>query len=505
MLYWRPIVWDIESSRQVWTAGIFKDPYLPTLAAISGGQRIAGYVFEGLLISAVVQVFLLPLLVVYFHRVSPVSLLLNLWVGSVLALESFTALSAVLLSNVSSFLAAPVISVTELLNYLMIRAHAVLPQSEWGSWRVPNYSGWMRWIYVIYFVPLVPLSIALYKWDPFRIARLTASHTNENSRDTSSDNRPLYGFPCLRSVIVVNAGAVILLAVVIVFHPFSAPRPDGRLHIEQLDVGQGDSSLVTFPDGTTMLVDGGGRMRFQDSDGDDTADVFIPDSPGIGEAVVSPVLWEKGYSAIDHIVATHADADHVDGLADIVSNFRVGTAFFGRFPTADPELAGLIEALRSRGVPVEIVSRGDTLTIGDAFVEILYPLYDASPDAPSDNDHSVVVRIVYGNRAFLLTGDIERRGEMQLLSGGGDLSADVVKVAHHGSQTSSTPEFVSAVGARYAVISVGKRSIFGHPHRGVVERWHSAGARVMTTGEKGMISISTDGRDLEVRTFTEQK
>ena len=122
-------------------------------------------------------------------------------------------------------------------------------------------------------------------------------------------------------------------------------------------------------------------------------------------------------------------------------------------------------------------------------------------DAVSDNDHSVVLRIKMGNRSFLLTGDIERQAESEIVASGVRLNADLVKVAHHGSRTSSTQEFLNAVGARYAVIPVGLSSVFGHPHAEVVERWRAIGATVMSTGENGTISVSTDGTDLEITTF----
>jgi competence protein ComEC len=141
------------------------------------------------------------------------------------------------------------------------------------------------------------------------------------------------------------------------------------------------------------------------------------------------------------------------------------------------------------------------MTFGGATVEVLYPLLDLAPDAPSDNNHSVVLRIVYGSRAFILTGDIESDTENALIIGGGTLKADVIKVPHHGSRTSSTPSFVGAVGPQYAVISVGTRSRFGHPHKEVVDRWLASGVKVMTTGQQGMISVSTDGKDFRINSF----
>jgi competence protein ComEC len=333
------------------------------------------------------------------------------------------------------------------------------------------------------------LAFAVWKWDVFKIA---------NSR---SETRSIEALAVDRSTVASAIVASLILVAVLIIHPFSSPRPDGRLHIDFLDVGQGDSSLVTFPDGTTMLVDGGGRMEFRNKDDDDQADQFVPDAPGIGEAVVSPVLWNKGYSRVDYIVATHADADHIQGLTDIAANFVVGEALFGREPEGDAEFTALNNILDRRHIPAKLISRGQTLNFGGATVEILYPLFDPSPQSPSDNDHSVVLRIVYGSRAFLLTGDIENDAENALVNGGGTLKADVIKVPHHGSRTSSTPAFIQSVAPEYAIISVGRRSRFGHPHKEVVERWLNSGAKVITTGQQGMISISTNGNDLDLHSY----
>lgn len=522
MLFWRPAAWNIESSRQIWSARIFKYPYFKNLVA-TGWQRTTSYIFEGLLVSLIVQICLLPIMIIYFHRVSPISIPMNLWVGVAIALESFGALIAIVLSQVSEFFAAPFISLTEFLNYLLVAVPGFFVRSEWASWRVPNYSSATRLVYGVYFVPVVFLAFVLYRWDPFGISNLRSYKQNAletpepiaeqansiinsdlgNRHDNEShvsNFKTVCRYLSLRNFTLICTAAVAVLAGLIVIHPFSTPRADGRLHIDFLDVGQGDSALVTFPDGTTMMVDGGGRMEYGVSD-DDAESAFILDAPGVGEAVVSPVLWEKGYSRIDHILATHADADHIQGLGDVAANFRVGDALFGRMPAGDPEFARVSTVLTRRGVPSQFVFRGGILRFGDANVEVLYPLPDTSPDAPSDNNHSVVIRIVYGNRAFLLTGDIEREAERELVSGGGTLKADLIKVPHHGSRTSSTEEFVEAVDPQFAIISVGRHSRFGHPTAEVVERWKSAGANVMTTGERGMISVSTNGSDLVIEMF----
>lgn len=482
MLYWRQEVWAVESKRQVWSANLFKSPYLGSRVK-NGMQKTARYIFEGIVISLIVQICMLPLSIVYFHRVSVGSVLLNLWVGFFIAIESFSAVIGAVFSHFSSLLAAPFFALADVSNWLMLSLPRVLSGFNWSSFRLPAYVGSGRAIYFLYFVPVILLALAANRWKPFD---LKASSNLVNRR-----------------FLLPASAALILLISIVVFHPLSAPRPDGRLHIDFLDVGQGDSALITFPDGQTLLVDGGGRPKYkQDSkNGNDENEPFIPDTRGIGEAVVSEVLWAKGYSRIDHILATHADADHMQGLSDVAKNFSVGSALFGRMPMDNQDFAAVAEVLRRRGIPTEIVARGDVLKFGDVTVEVLYPLPVADPNSVSDNNHCVVLRIIYGNRAFLMTGDIERAAEAELISGGGTLKADLIKVPHHGSRTSSTQEFIEAVNAKYAIISVGRTSPFGHPHKDVVDRWKAAGVNVMTTGTRGMISLSTDGRDLQIKTF----
>ena len=443
-------------------------------------QKAVRFVFEGLLVSLIVQIWMLPLAVVYFHRVSIASVLLNLWVGFFIALESFAAVIGVLLAHLSSLLAAPFFMFAEVFNWLMLSVPKLFSDNGWASFRLPAYSGHGRIIYVLYFLPILFMALAINLWKPFDI-----------KRRSKLVNKPVL-YPAF--------AAMLLLVSIVVFHPFSAPRPDGRLHFDFLDVGQGDSALVTFPDGKTLLVDGGGRFSYAKGNGDE-GEPFEPDVRGIGEAVVSEFLWHRGYSRVDYALATHADADHIQGLTAVAKNFGLDSAVFGRTPMQDPDFAELAEVLRRRRIRAEIIARGDRLKFGDVTVEALYPITTDDPNAVSDNDHSLVLRIVYGNRAFLLTGDIERSAETALVTGGGTLSADLIKVAHHGSRTSSTQEFIDAVGAKYAVVSVGRSSPFGHPHPEVIERWKASGATVMTTGERGTISVSTDGRDLQVNTF----
>jgi len=405
--------------------------------------------------------------VVYLYLLSLRPVILILWAGPLLAVESIIACLALVAAAFSDLAAVPFVTVTEILNWLLVSVPAVLTA---GSFRIPIYGGLKYAIYFIYFLPVIALCFLAAKWNPFSLTKLG------------------HGWKFLTAV---SGSLVIIFAGLIVFHPFSSPRPDGRLHVEFLDVGQGDSAFITFPNGKTMLVDGGGRVNFREE-----GDAFEPDVPRIGEMVVSEFLWERGISKIDLIVATHADADHIQGLVDVVKNFWVGEAVFGSIENDADELKELVAVLDRTAVPKNTVTAGTSMEVEGVRIEVINPFENRNR---SDNNDSVVLRLTYGDISFLLTGDIERKAEEMILLTNADLRSTVVKVPHHGSRSSSTQAFVDAVNAEYAVVSVGKRSSFGHPHPEVVDRWKTS--TVMTTGENGTISFSTDGKALELSTF----
>jgi competence protein ComEC len=489
-LYWRESAWRRETARASHTYELFKTPWASRLERWRL-QPALRFACAALLTTAAVQLVLLPPLVVYFHRLSLASLVLNLFAGALLITQAFAALAAMAAGEISAPLASPLVRLTEFSTHLLI--HGVDPFARAGvaSLRLPAYVGAASAVYALHYVPLLLLGRALLRWGPL-------------SGPPRARRAPRRG-----RLLKAAAWASTATTLIIVAHPFSAPRPDGRLRVDFLDVGQGDSALVTMPDGSTLLVDGGGRPRFRAPRADeDEAEEFEPDSRGVGDAAVSEYLWWRGLSRVDYLLATHADADHVDGLSDILKSFGVRAALAGRAPPGDEEFARFASNARDASVPVHLVARGDRLRFGTVEVDVLWPPPTRAAagggeahGAASANDESVVLRLRYGRRTFLLTGDIESRAEHALLAAGDDLRGDALKVAHHGSRTSSTDGFVSATRPALAVVSVGLDSPYGHPHAEVLARWRAAGAQVLTTGERGMITVSTDGEDLSVETF----
>jgi competence protein ComEC len=334
---------------------------------------------------------------------------------------------------------------------------------------------------------------------------------NQTAKNTKILAKNAEGSRRLRRITRFALLAQLSAIAVIVCHPWSAGKPKGDLRIDFLDVGQGDSALVTFPDNTTFLIDGGGRpgpfkIRTSDEDVDMVGDEkFESERRSIGESVVSEYLWWRGLDQIDYVLATHADADHIDGLNDIARNFALRAALVARTPSKDPEYSEFAETLASRGIPIRAIGAGDEIMVGNVSVSVLWPISSMDPNRPSGNNDSVVLRLQFGDRSVLLTGDIEASAEKGILEAAGnrreDLKADAVKVAHHGSKSSSTQDFIAAIRPSFAVISVGETSVFGHPSPAVVERWQTFGSQVLTTGHSGTITLTTNGTDLKVTSF----
>ncbi|HET6980327.1 MAG TPA: DNA internalization-related competence protein ComEC/Rec2 [Pyrinomonadaceae bacterium] len=459
IIFWREREWKRELARSSHHYRLFK-----SAAAVQFEryhvQPFLRYTFGAFVVSASVQLMLLPLMIVYFHRLSLSSLVLNIVVSLMLAALVAVAMLALLLAQVSAVLSAPLFRLADAIDWAMV--HSVDPFSSFGlaSLRLPEYSGPAALLYAVYYLPLLILIVALLHWRP-----LGSSRQREGK---------------LRRYVPALSLAQLLLFIVLIFHPFSAVHAEGMLRVDFLDVGQGDSALITMPDGTTLLVDGGGNTT-------DTA-------RRIGETVVSEYLWWRGLSQIDYVLATHADADHIDGLNDVVKNFSVRAALIARRPADDPEFQKFAQTLAESNTYSETIEAGDVIRFGDVEISVLWP--PAGGEKSANND-SIVLRIQFRDRSILFTGDIEQAAERALTP----RQTDVVKVPHHGSKTSSTEGFVVATKPAFAIISVGRHSRFGHPHKDVVERWQANGATVLTTGECGTITVTIDSNGLNVQSF----
>lgn len=488
-LFWSERAGKRELERATYDYRLFKTPLAASLERFHV-QRLLRYLFATLVVSVAVQLMLLPFLVVYFHRVSLASFVLNVGVSVLMAAAAIVAGFALLVGQGSVALSASFVAVANSLVWLMV--HSVDPFAAIGvaSVRIPEYTARASIVYGLYYLPLAALLVLLARWQPLKLPLSKSRHKQR----------------ILPGLLI----AQLLGLAVIIVHPGSEGAATGKLRVDFLDVGQGDAALVTFPDNTTLLIDGGGKpgpLQKQAPKGadDSDAEMIEPETRSIGESVVSEYLWWRGLDHVDYVLATHADADHIDGLNDVARNFKVRAALIARAPETDDEYIRFTRTLADRSVPSRLIAAGDVLEFGKVKVEVLWPSPLANPNANSRNNDSLVLRLRFGEQAILLTGDIEREGEQGMLDAGADLRADVIKIAHHGSKTSSSQPLVESVRPRYAIISVGQTSIFGHPDPEVVERWKNSGAQVLTTGKCGTITVVTDGHELSVETFVKPR
>jgi competence protein ComEC len=282
------------------------------------------------------------------------------------------------------------------------------------------------------------------------------------------------------------AAAVALGA--IVMHPFAPVVGARRFEVDAIDVGQGDSLLLAFPDGKLMLIDAGGIPSFGRAR-----------KPGIdiGEDVVSTYLWSRSIRHLNIVAMTHAHEDHMGGMATVLKNFRPDELWVGATQES-PEWIGVRRVARELKIPIRNMQRSSPFTFGGTRLEVLAPDRDYVPDITQKNDDSLVMRIEFGSTSFLLTGDMEKKVEEQLFYAGLLQRSDVLKVGHHGSRTSSTSDLLDAVHPAFGLISDGFENTYGHPHPLTLQALQERHAAVYRTDERGLIRVVSDGKRISV-------
>jgi competence protein ComEC len=298
-----------------------------------------------------------------------------------------------------------------------------------------------------------------------------------------------------------TAVAVLPLAAAIALWPSPPVVHPNQLEVTAIDVGQGDSLLVVSPYGRAMLIDAGGPTGAA-ANAENASDSGSEDSAfDVGEQVVSSYLWSRQIRRLDVVALTHAHSDHMGGMPAVLRNFRPRELWVAVDPNSAPYRA-LLEEAAARGIRVRHLRAGDRLPWDGVDISVLAPTPSYANPGPPINNDSLVMRMNFGQSSALLEGDAEAPSEHLMttaaLSGLGlPVGPDtLLKVGHHGSRTSTTPEFLALAAPQDAVISVGTNNTFGHPRPEIVQRLHDAHARVFRTDQAGLTTflLTRDGR-----------
>lgn len=282
------------------------------------------------------------------------------------------------------------------------------------------------------------------------------------------------------------ACAALMLGTALVLWPPHAG--DRHLRITVLDVGQADAIVVQTPRGHTLLVDAGGRLERGPQSDDSSAEQ-------IGERIVVPFLLRHGIHALDAIILSHPHGDHAGGIAPVLRKLRVAQFADGGQRYGGHAYQDALATARAQGVPMVYPRAGNEWRTDDGIVlHFLGPSLPFIANSHNDiNENSVAFTLRYKSFCMLFTGDAGAAAEQRFLNQRADLHCEVLKVGHHGSAYSSTPAFIAAVRPRYAIISVGRHNLFGHPAAQTIETLRRLGAKIFRTDESGAVVITTDG------------
>lgn len=399
---------------------------------------LPNFISNSISVSLAAQLGTWPLILYYFNIISPWSVLTNLLLVPIAGIVVILGFIMLIISLVLPWLGSFIGYIIEYIGVILIRGNNMMASLPGASIKMVSPS--------IMFLTIYYLILWLM-----------------------SEEKPAF----IKRPLLWAGGAIALL-LGLAFIKYILPVP---MQIVFLDVGQGDCIYIRTPDRKHILIDGGGR----------------PEGLGdfdVGEDIVVPFLLKNGIGRLDLVVMSHSHDDHIGGLIPVVRDIKV--AAFMEFPPKDisENYLQLKELVKQKGITCIYAVQGQSYQIGKkAWIDILYPMEDQARleniGGDNENNRSLVMRLSYKNTSILFTGDIEREVE-EYLSDIYDFEVDILKVAHHGSRTSSTEPWIQIIDPQIAVIQVG-RNIFGHPHPEVEERLLEQGASVYRSDRDGAV------------------
>ena len=402
------------------------------------------------------ELALFPVSASVFHRVTVAGLVLNFAAIPLMTVVQVAGLAVLATAPLLHVLSRAAGWIAATASAGLIESTRLLDVAPWLTWRVPS-PAW--WVVAVYYA-----GWAVALWG--RVGSRTR-----------------------RAALLASGAAALLVCVPALAHvarPRAAPAATA-LRVTFLDVGQGDAVLVQFPGGPAMLVDAAGLP----------ASAF-----DLGERVITPALLALGVRRLDYLAITHGDPDHVAGAPSVARDFRPRELWEGVAVPPHRTLADLRGLVARAGGGLRTVRPDDVLRVGGVDVRVLHP---PEPDWERQrvrNDDSIVLEIRYGDVSIVLPGDIGGSVEEMVARRLGGAPLRIVKAAHHGSATSSSDTWLDAARAAAVVFSCGRGNRYGHPHPAVMERLASRRTPVFRTDEDGAVTVTTDGKAVQVKTYT---
>ena len=406
-------------------------------------ESICNYIKESISVTISANIVIIPIMMYTFNTISLSFVISNLIAGAILGIIVLYAFALIFLYIVLHKFISPLFIILNIMLKMLISiAHicSLIPFSK---------------IYVV--TPNVVLIILFYLFLHLLVKK-------QNSMILS------------KKTIAFFTIAIVILNFI---YPVITSKRD-NLEINFIDVGQGDSTLIRVSN-KTILIDGGGSSYGETFD--------------VGEQTLFPYLLDRGIKTIDYVIVSHFDSDHCQGLNFVMKNMKVKSAIISSLGQESNEYDTFINLAQKQETNLIFVKKGDIIKIGDCTIKILYP--DNEPITDNEkNNNALVFKFMWKNISILFTGDIEEKAENKILNlyedDSEELRATILKVAHHGSKTSSTKQLLEAVNPKIALIGVGEDNNFGHPNSGVLDRIDGLGCKIYRTDKCGEISIRFD-------------
>ena len=437
-------------------------------------QKTSRHLYLSILVCVAATLGTMPLIVFYFNRVSAITIVANLIAVPLLGTIALVfCMACILCAFFSPVIAGFFIKIASLFTQISVSIIDYLASLSWSSFTFTKPT--ITEIVIFYLL----IFVALRFIDLHDVSRIKKGF--------------LERYPLILKFILIT---LIVFFIADAVYLWSKDKFSSDLRVTAIDVGQGTSTLVRFPGGKNMLIDGGG---FPDSSFD------------MGKLVVAPFLYSERISKIDIVVLSHPHPDHLQGLLYITDNFDVQEIWTNGLSTDDEIFRQWEKIIKQKKIKVKYLSaQSPTTEISGVQINILWPLKPLKIDASKQfydtvNDESMVIKINYGRISFLMPADISASVERQLIASGKNLHSDVLFAPHHGSSRSSSSYFLSKVSCHWALISAGKNNSFHHPHPATLKRLTEANINILRTDQDGAITVATDGANISVNTYAKAR